>query len=348
MYSQRVVRFAALICAALALHVDAQNGEQAAVPQDPGALFALGLAKNGLHGADVKPWHIRGRYTIYDDNGQPGETGVYEEWWASPTRYKRSFTSEKLAQTEYANGSGLFREGSQDWAWAGLGMRRSLVDPVPELPQGVFRLKEHGESAKGTKFTCVSLTYRLPGNLIIPDSGFREYCFDRSVAALRLTSSGNIQTAYNQFVSLQGRYVARDVRQAAGNKPIFDLSLDVVEGIDVANTFPSVPADAKPVDLTAILLPDYPRVAPMLSLRIAFPDYPGLAQPSGVQGTVVLGAMIEKDGHVDNISVVSGPPELQQAVIDAESQWLYEPLEVFGEARAVKFQVSFTLRHGSN
>jgi len=103
--------------------------QEGSLPKDPAALFALAREKNGLESSDVQPWHIRGRYTTYKD-GKPEDQGVYEEWWVSPTRYKRSITGQKFSQTDYANGSGLFREGAQDWAFAGVGMRMSLLGPV--------------------------------------------------------------------------------------------------------------------------------------------------------------------------------------------------------------------------
>jgi protein TonB len=92
--------------------------------------------------------------------------------------------------------------------------------------------------------------------------------------------------------------------------------------------------------LTAISFPDGTRLGNLPVLRGAVPsDYPEAAMARRVQGTVVLEATIEKDGHVDNISVVSGPVELRQASIDVESQCLHQPLEVLGEARAVKVQI---------
>jgi len=187
---------------------------------------------------------------------------------------------------------------------------------------------------------CVSLTDPRLEKLTALVGFFPKYCFDRTVPLLRRASLGSIGTVYNHIVSLQGRYVAREVRQAIGGKASFDLSLDVVEGIEVADTFPTIPSDAKPIDLTAISLPDVAGFGTLPLLRSAGPrDYPEAAMARRVQGTVVLEATIEKDGHVDNISMVSGPVELRQASIDAVAQRLYEPLEVLGEARAVKVQI---------
>jgi protein TonB len=51
------------------------------------------------------------------------------------------------------------------------------------------------------------------------------------------------------------------------------------------------------------------------------PQYPDDARQSGVQGAVVLDLRIDPDGAVRNVRLVSGPPELAQASIDAVKQW---------------------------
>jgi periplasmic protein TonB len=55
------------------------------------------------------------------------------------------------------------------------------------------------------------------------------------------------------------------------------------------------------------------------------PVYPPDAKQNRIQGTVRLEILIEKDGHVSNVTIVTGPPELTQSASDAVSQWLYKP-----------------------
>jgi TonB family protein len=55
------------------------------------------------------------------------------------------------------------------------------------------------------------------------------------------------------------------------------------------------------------------------------PVYPPEAKVKKVQGKVVLEAVIGKDGHVENLKVLSGPKELQQSALDAVRQWVYKP-----------------------
>jgi protein TonB len=61
------------------------------------------------------------------------------------------------------------------------------------------------------------------------------------------------------------------------------------------------------------------------------PVYPPLAKQARIQGVVILEAVIGKDGAVNEIKVISGHPLLQQAAIDAVSQWKYKPTLLNGE-----------------
>lgn len=89
-------------------------------------------------------------------------------------------------------------------------------------------------------------------------------------------------------------------------------------------------------------------VAQGLLIRKAEPQYPSLARQARIQGTVVLQAVIGKDGTVQNLRVVSGHPMLIQAAIDAVKQWLYKPYSLNGEPIEVETQinVNFTLSGG--
>jgi len=64
-----------------------------------------------------------------------------------------------------------------------------------------------------------------------------------------------------------------------------------------------------------------------------------------VQGNVVLQASISKEGAIEHLQVVSGPPLLIQAAVDAVKQWRYRPYILNGEPVEVETTVTvqFTL-----
>ena len=70
------------------------------------------------------------------------------------------------------------------------------------------------------------------------------------------------------------------------------------------------------------------------------PKYPEEAKKERIQGTVVLDAIIGKDGTVEELIVASGPKELQQSALDAVRQWKYKPFLLNGDPVDVKTTVN--------
>jgi TonB family protein len=75
------------------------------------------------------------------------------------------------------------------------------------------------------------------------------------------------------------------------------------------------------------------------------PDYPLLARQMKVQGSVILQALISKDGAIQDLRVVSGPPILAAAAQDAVRQWHFKPHYQGSEAveTQAKITVNFTI-----
>jgi TonB family protein len=58
--------------------------------------------------------------------------------------------------------------------------------------------------------------------------------------------------------------------------------------------------------------------------------YPVEAKKKKIQGTVILDAIIAKDGTIKHLTVKSGPKELQRSALDAVHQWKYKPFLLNG------------------
>jgi protein TonB len=76
------------------------------------------------------------------------------------------------------------------------------------------------------------------------------------------------------------------------------------------------------------------------------PVYPPIATVTRTQGVVVLEAVINKEGTIESLRVVSGHPLLTQAALDAVKQWKYRPTMLNGEPVDVitTVTVRFTLQ----
>jgi len=78
------------------------------------------------------------------------------------------------------------------------------------------------------------------------------------------------------------------------------------------------------------------------------PEYPPLARQARIQGTVILRAIINREGRIENLQLLSGHPMLVQAAIDAVRQWRYRPYVLNDQPVEVETQitVNFTLAGG--
>ena len=74
------------------------------------------------------------------------------------------------------------------------------------------------------------------------------------------------------------------------------------------------------------------------------PVYPSLAKLTRVSGDVVVDALIDVNGNVKTVKVLSGPTTLQQAAIETVRQWKYEPARLDGQAVAMHLSVTVKFR----
>jgi len=70
------------------------------------------------------------------------------------------------------------------------------------------------------------------------------------------------------------------------------------------------------------------------------PVYPAEAKAQHIQGTVVLKPIIDKEGNVASLEVISGHPMLVPPTIEAVKQWKYKPYLLNGEPVEVETQVT--------
>lgn len=108
-------------------------------------------------------------------------------------------------------------------------------------------------------------------------------------------------------------------------------------------------APGNPADQSHSPVPWRVRVSQGVSQRLLVttvpPKYPPEAKDQHIQGTVVMGVTIDKEGNVASIQLISGHPLLAPPAIDAVKQWKYKPYLLNQTPVEVETQVSvnFTL-----
>ncbi len=80
-------------------------------------------------------------------------------------------------------------------------------------------------------------------------------------------------------------------------------------------------------------------------VRRVVPVYPALAKQARISGTVRLVGVIGRDGTIQNLQLISGPPLLVSAALEAVRQWVYRPTLLNGKPVEViaPIDVVFTL-----
>jgi TonB family protein len=85
-------------------------------------------------------------------------------------------------------------------------------------------------------------------------------------------------------------------------------------------------------------------VRPARLLSSVPPEYPSLARAQHVSGGVTIDALIDANGRVTKMKVLSGPTLLEQAAMDALRQWKYEPATLDGKAVPMHLTVTLQFR----
>jgi periplasmic protein TonB len=77
------------------------------------------------------------------------------------------------------------------------------------------------------------------------------------------------------------------------------------------------------------------------------PVYPSIARAAGVQGTVVVSAVISRTGAIESMHVLSGPSMLQSAALEAIRAARYRPYLLNGEPTEVETTITVNFRIGA-
>jgi TonB family protein len=80
-------------------------------------------------------------------------------------------------------------------------------------------------------------------------------------------------------------------------------------------------------------------VAKGVILKQVTPVYPAEARTKSIQGLVRISVRVNRHGVPEKLRVLSGPPELVRASLDAVKQWRYKPYKLNGKAVPVETSI---------
>jgi TonB family protein len=334
-----------LICAFLAVVTVQLYGEDTAVLAER---LRLAGELTSLDAASVRPWHLKLDVQLFDENGKPSEQGTVEEWWASPSLYRVVFTSPSHTGTELRNGDGYYRTAGGGTGGYQLDlMRRQVVHPMPpEDETRTGKLEVKTESFGKVKLECVMVGEEIRGVSYMPYGLFPMYCMDPGESSLRLTYNfGNQVIVRNKMGKFLEKIVSTEVTANTGGKTSASAKVTALQ------TMPLTAADFVPGSDLEKLGEGPTQVAAgvMAGYKIKGPNpvYPAAAKQNHVSGTVVMRAMIGRDGLIHRLKLVSYPDgDLAISALAAVRLWAYKPYMLNGETTEVDTPITVHYNFG--
>jgi TonB family protein len=306
-------------------------------------------AVNAIDDPQLKPWHLKLSFQLFDAKGNPAEKGMIEEWWDGPSKEKTVYTSPFYTSTEIRTKDGFYRSKRTSYVPSFLeSILRQVVHPMPSESDIVdskpdLRKETFGKAA----MDCIMLAQQIKNVAYAPLGLFPTYCFDRDTDSLRVSYDfGSQLILRNKVGTFQQRSVVVDQTILQNSITAVTAHVDALESI-----VPNESELARPEDLEEVN-PNPTMVASgvVAGLKISGlnPSYPEISRRDHVSGSVILRALIGSDGHIHSLKVISTPDaNLAIASLTAVRQWTYKPYLLNGEPVAVDTQIKVNFALGT-
>jgi hypothetical protein len=199
---------------------------------DPRERVLVASHSTRINDVDMKPWHLKVRFRLNDQSGQPTGEGIIEEWWGGLTTWKLTIESPSYTGTVIENRDGDFRsDGVGPIPLRIRAIEQQIVYPMPmgeDLSKTVPRTSHH--KLDHVTMDCIQLS---EPPIPVPSATF---CFDQAGGALRAIISANSSMLVRDRIS-----------QFSGHTPA--LSIQSMQG-------KTVMASAEVVDLSSMQADD--------------------------------------------------------------------------------------------
>ncbi|MEO7030295.1 MAG: energy transducer TonB [Acidobacteriaceae bacterium] len=320
--------FSTLILVALtsALAANAQDADARQRIED--LAKATSLVREG-----VKPWHLRMSFQLNDLDGKPKESGTIEEWWASSKSHRLVIASPSYNLTEPS--TTVEPEITSRERYLVRKLIDQVVDPIPHY--GAFenlKVTEAKRKFGKVELSCLSVSgTAVAGKLVLSQAG-QQFCVDPGTTALRIVvdsgsaSSGVVRNKMAKFRDIE---LGLDNTLSYGGKAAITGHIDVLESFspDKATIQSVSSAEPEPATIPGI-------VTAGRAVKKNQPEYPEAARRAHISGSVVLCAIISKQGTIRSLYVVASPDRsLSQSAMDAVKTWVYVPYLLNGNPTEV-------------
>ena len=327
--------------------------------KDPGTLMALAEKANGLGDPGLKPWHLKVSYDIFDGQDKLTGSGIFEEWWMAKDKWKRTYAGSHYTDTEYHLPGGSAHEGSGlAVPWPEMLIAGKLLKPVTDtlVPSTVSDATHTGQIQLPGPLELNPLPFSKPPLVCVKHSMNRSNgpgdslgdCFEPGKTALRLSAFSGVIATYNKIGTFQGRFIPLESEISANRHRIVAIHVISLVGMTPSEESvftPSVPLVPRTKDE---LLHVQGSVLAGRKISGRNPAYPSSSKMNGEQGLVILGAVINEQGHIENLEVQEAPSKpLGEAAASAVRTWTYEPYLLNGSPTKIDTTINVIYRLGN-
>jgi protein TonB len=239
---------------------------------------------------------------------------------SAPTKLQVEATNSTLtAEPPASRGSSVVKSGGQESPGQ---VSSSAGAATPGLSAVSVRTTQPSSPNSGKAIAGGAANARQPEPA--PEEEKKSSLGEVHMAAPKLSQNRNAQSAAESDAG-----VSLDDGQT-------DNAADALgAGLSVGNKEPAAPAAPLPVGGDVKQAKLISRVDPI---------YPALAREQHISGNVTIDALIDPNGRVSTMKVISGPTMLHQAAMEALKQWKYQPATLDGKPVAMHLNITLQFR----
>lgn len=301
---------------------------------DPGARLAVATALTALNQVDQKPWHLMLDVTVFDDKGANPNAGTIEMWHAGDDE-RTVYTFGDATRTS------LRHEGKLYGASSG----SALPFEAEDVLQNVLHLGPSLDELSNSKpelrkrnagkvtLDCIMLSQPLKRAVDVPLGLYPTYCMDASGMIRATYNFGSSTVVVNSIGKFMNHMVPTQLEIRNGQVEVASAKIVRLSSYEPQPEEFVPGTEMKP-------LGGYARISGgvIQGSRLSFvqPAYPEGAKQRHESGTVILRAVIGRDGHIHRLSPANAAdPEFVIAAIAAVRHWVYKPYLLNGAATEV-------------
>ena len=301
---------------------------------------------SSLDGAGAKPWHLKLALTFYNGTSASGE-GTVEEWWGAPDRQKVTYALPSYNGTILRLGSEEYRTKDLTSAPAAVeGLLAQFVHPMANSDIDGTRPDLRKQKFGAVQLDCIMLDAQLK-NVAFPPLGlFPTYCLDPGKETLRISYDvGSDVYLRNGSGHFQERSVPIHVTLQVAETRVASADLTALSSFEPEDSdFKPLPEMQAAHDKAVAVSGGVMNGA---ILRKITPAYPESAKLRHITGTVLLRAIIGRDGQVHSLRLISTPDaDLAMAAVAAVKHWTYKPYLLNGIPTEVDTSITVNFSFG--